>query len=66
MAFLKFNIGYLNLIRTTKSCLPLARIGHILLKPNKIPEIIAPKFVLKAGGINWVWMTGTSSKTQNV
>ena len=47
MAFLKFNIGYLNLIRTTKSSLPLARIGHILLKPNKIPEIIAPKFGLK-------------------
>ena len=38
--FLKFDLGYLDLIRATKSCLPLAQMGHPLLKLNDTPKVI--------------------------
>ena len=44
LVFLKFNLGNLNLIWATKSFLPLAWVGHAVLKLSGIPDNTANSY----------------------
>ena len=58
MAFLKFNLGHLNLIQATESCLPLAQMGHPHLKLNNksINDIVSLGVIFLKKNCIWCWM----------